>query len=94
MARSVRVEWNGRSLDQILKSDEVRDALTTRAERVLAKAKADAPVRSGAYRDGLHIEQDTTDRAVVRVAGSTDYDWFVEAETGNLAKALDAAGGD
>jgi hypothetical protein len=41
-------------------------------------------------RDGLHIVQDTTDRAVVRVAGSTDHDWIVEHRTGNLARALDA----
>lgn len=74
----------------LLKSAEVRDALTQRAEKVLAKAKADAPVDTGAYRDSLHIEQATTDRAVVRISGGTDHDWIVEAKTGNLARALDA----
>lgn len=93
MARSVRIEWDGRAVGEILTSDAVRATLTERAERVLAKAKADAPVASGAYRDGLHLIQDTTDRAVVRVSGATDHDWFVEAATGNLARSIDAAGG-
>ena len=34
---------------------------------------------------------DHTDRLVVRVAGSTDHDLVVEANTGNLARALDSA---
>lgn len=96
MARRPRVEvrMNPRALRQLLNSDEVRDDLTQRAERVLADARSSAPVASGEYRDGLHIVQDTTDRAVVRVAGNTDHDLLVEAATGNLARALDAAGGD
>lgn len=78
---------------KVLKSAAVRALLTQKAERVLAKAKADAPVDTGDYRDGLHIEQATTDRAVVRVTGGSDHDWIVERKTGNLARAIDAAGG-
>jgi len=89
----IKVTLNHGGMAELLKSAEVRDALTERAEKVLEKAKADAPVDTGAYRDGLHIEQDTTDRAAVRVKGGTDHDWAVEAETGNLSRALDAAGG-
>jgi hypothetical protein len=84
------VKLNHRGMGELLKSADVRSALTKRAERVLAKAKADAPVATGAYRDGLHIDQATTDRAVVRVAGATDHDFIVEANTGNLARSLDA----
>lgn len=88
----IRVTLNHGGMGALLNSGEVRSELTARAQAVLQAAQASAPVDSGAYRDGLHIEQATTDRAVVRVAGSTDYDWVVEKDTGNLARSLDAAG--
>jgi hypothetical protein len=90
---AAKISLNHAGMDELLKSAEVRDALTQRAEKVLSAAKSAAPVDTGAYRDGLHIEQATTDRAVVRVSGGTDHDWAVEAKTGNLARSLDAAGG-
>lgn len=86
-----RVKLIDRGMAEVLKSAGVRADLTSRMERALSEAKANAPVASGDYRDGLHIVQATTDRAVVRIAGSTDHDFIVEAETGNLARALDAA---
>lgn len=86
------VQLNGAGIRALLKSQGVRRYLTTLAEEVLQEAQANAPVVSGDYRDGLHIEQATTDRAVVRVRGDTDYDWFVEADHGTLARAMDAAG--
>ena len=79
---------NRAGVGELLKSAGVRAVLATKAEAVLASAKASAPVDSGAYRDGLHIEHDTTDRAVERVVGGTDHDMIVEANTGNLAKSL------
>lgn len=88
MARSVKMNYKG--VGEVLNSTGVRADLTSRAERVLSAAQGSAPVASGEYRDGLHIIQDTTDRAVVRVSGGTDHDWIVEANTGNLARALDA----
>jgi hypothetical protein len=86
----IKVTLNDRGIGALLKSDGVRAELTKRAEQVLAQARSTAPVKTGAYRDGLHIEQDTTDRAAVRVKGGTDHDWIVEIKTGNLARALDA----
>lgn len=77
---------------EVLNSSGTRSFLTTEAGKVLAAAQSSAPVDTGAYRAGLHIEQATTDRAVVRVAGGTDHDFVVEAKTGNLSRALDAAG--
>lgn len=85
-----RVKMNYKGVGEVLKSAGVRADLTSRAERVLSAAQSSAPVKSGEYRDELHIIQDTTDRAVVRVSGGTDHDWIVEANTGNLARALDA----
>lgn len=96
---TTKITLDHRGIGALLKSDGVRAELTKRAERVLAQAKSTAPYDESNttgphYRDGLHIEQDTTDRAAVRIKGGTDHDWIVEARTGNLARALDAAGSD
>jgi hypothetical protein len=77
----------------LLKSGEVRGFVTERAERVLAAAQADPHDDTGAYEAGLHIEQDTTDRAVVRVVSGDKKGHILEANYGILARSLDAAGG-
>lgn len=86
------VALNGKGVREVLNSSGVRKHLTGLAEQVLAEAVARAPIWEGDYIDGLHIEQHTTDRVVVRVRGNTEHDWFVEAEHGTLARAMDAAG--
>ena len=86
----IKVKLNSRGMGALLKSSDVRAGLTDRAERVLSAAKASAPVASGAYRDSLHIVQVTTDRAVVRVASNAPHAFVVEANTGCLARSLDA----
>lgn len=91
MSRSVRVKMRSAGIASLLKSDEVRDHLTPMVERGLDAARSNAPVVSGAYRDSLHIQQDTTDRVAVRIVSSAPYGMQVEANTGNLARSLDAA---
>lgn len=86
-----KVILNRRGIGSVLLSRTVRDDLTDRAGRVLSRAQASAPVASGAYKASLRIEQDTTDRAVVRVVAGVPYAMVVEADTGNLSRALDAA---
>lgn len=90
---STRVKLNSPGMAALLKSSDVRAFVTDRAEQVLAAAQDAAPVASGEYRDSLHLVQDTTDRAVTRVASDAPHAYVVEANTGNLARALDAAGG-
>lgn len=85
------ITLNQRGLRQILNSRQVRADLTRRGRSVLAQAITDAPVDTGAYRDSLSIEQATTDRAVVRVVADVDHAVLVEATTGTLNRALDAA---
>lgn len=87
---STRVKLNSAGIQKLLESGEVRRDLTERAERVLSAAESLAPVVSGNYRDGLAIIQDTTDRAVVRVAGTAPHSHLVEANHGVLARALDS----
>lgn len=89
---SIHYKQNAAGIKELLNSGETRALLTDKAQNVLAAAKADAPVVTGNYRDGLEIVQDTTDRAVVRVAGTAPHSHLVEANHGVLARSLDAAG--
>lgn len=90
---ATKVKLNRAGMRALLNDDGVRAELTRRMGPVEAAAKASAAVESGAHRDSIHIEQATTDRAVVRVVADSDHSLVVEAKTGNLARALDAAGG-
>ncbi len=89
MART-KVTLKSSGMADLLKSSEVRAALTERAERVLSAAQADPHDDTGDYEAGLHIEHDTTDRAVVRVVSGDFKGHILEAEYGILARALDA----
>jgi hypothetical protein len=87
-----RVVLKSAGVKALLNSGETRAMLTGKAGPVLSAAQSSAPVASGEYRASLHLEQDTTDRAVVRVVSDAPHAMIVEANTGNLARALDAAG--
>lgn len=89
---ATRVKLNSPGIAALLKSDEVRAMLTAKAQPVLAAAQADPHDDTGAYEAGLHIEQDTTDRAVVRVVSGDRKGHILEARYGILARALDSAG--
>lgn len=90
---AARVTLNHAGMRALLHSAGVRADLHARAERVAAAARGVAPVDTGAYRDSIHVTNDTTDRAVARVNASVDYALAVEADTRTLGRALDAAGG-
>lgn len=92
MARA-KVTLNSGGMRALLNDPGVAADLARRISPVLNAAKAVAPVASGAYRDSLHIEAAVTDRVVARVVADVPYAVGVEAQTGNLARALDAAGG-
>lgn len=92
MARA-KVVLNRAGMKALLNDPSVRAELTRRVGPVLAAAQASAPVASGAHKASIHMEQATTDRAVVRVVADSDHSLVVEANTGNLARALDSAGG-
>lgn len=78
----------------LLNDRGVVSELTRRMAPVLAAAKANAPVATGAYQASLHLETVRHgDRTVVRVVASVPYAVGVESRTGNLSRALDQAGG-
>lgn len=89
MASLSKLKINGAEVQAYLDgANGVSALLDSRAEEVLGRAQASAPVDTGAYRASLHIETDHTDRMVKRVVAGTDHAWVVEAKTGNLAKAI------
>ena len=92
MAR-MKYRLNHPGMAELLKDAGVRADLERRAERVLSRARDSARVVSGEYRDGLTTQVRVTDRVVVDVVGTAEHSMIVEAATGNLASALDAAGG-
>ena len=89
---AVRTRLNSRGMQQLLNSGEVEAFLRGRIESALSAARSSAPVATGAYRDSLRVEIAHTDRVVARVVSDVDHAMIVEADTGNLARALDAAG--
>lgn len=88
---AIRYKQSSPGIKALLNSGETRAMLTGKAQNVLAAAQADAPFVTGNYRNGLKIVQETTDRAVVRVAGTAPHSHLVEANHGVLARALDSA---
>lgn len=92
MARST-VKINSREIQSYLDGGHGVDALLrSHAEPVLAAAQADPHDASGAYEASLHIEEDHTDRLVLRVVADVPYAMVQEARYGVLSRALDAAG--
>ena len=79
------------AIAELLKSDGVRSVLTGPADRVAEAARASAWVGKGSYRDSIHRESVTTDRAVELVVADDWKAWFIESRTGNLARALGSA---
>ncbi|MDB5716448.1 MAG: hypothetical protein JWO15_3845 [Sphingomonadales bacterium] len=92
MSSGIRVDMSSRGVKDLLTSSDVRSDLRERAQRVLSAAQSDASnyVVTGNYLAGLEVQDDTTDRAVVRIVGTAPYSHLVEAEHGTLARALDA----
>lgn len=82
----VRIETSYEGIGELLNSDVVRADLTRRAGSVLAA------VQAAESEFAYEITQATTDRAVVRVGSNDPRALFEEAQTGQLARALDSAG--
>lgn len=88
------VKLNHAGIRQVLQSSEVAAELQARAEKVAAAAQASAPRQSGEYANSIEVVMDQhSDRAVAHVVAKAPYSLLVEANTGNLARALDAASG-
>lgn len=88
MARRAKVTLNHHNIGRVLTADKTYNALEGAGEKVLQNVKDAAPVDTGTYRDGLHLERALTDRAVVRVVSDADYGLAVEARDAPMAIGL------
>jgi len=84
----VKIELDHREMRDLLTGAEVLAPLMEIADKAAGKARATAPVDTGAYRDRIEVEVDETDRTVVRVVAHDPKSSLVEARTGNLKRAL------
>jgi hypothetical protein len=88
----VRFVPNPAGFRELLSSPELSAHLQSIAERVAAAARSSAPVDTGTYQSsiGVMVEKHPT-RVVAHVTSSDPDAGIIEAHTGNLARALDAA---
>ena len=77
----------------LLRDPGVARDLERRAEQVADAARSSAPVKTGEYRDSIAVEMGSTDRATAHVVAHDRKSHIIESRTGNLARALDSAGG-
>lgn len=90
----MKIVMHRQGFTELLKSSGVRSHLRDRGERVAQSARASAPVESGHYRGSIRTEvEDHRTRSVAHVHADAPYALVVEANTGNLARSLDAGGG-
>lgn len=92
MAGTVKVVLISAGMRDLLNDPGIAADMRRRAERGAEAARGSAEVETGTYRDSITAWSATTDRAVGRFGSDVDYADIVEANTGNLARALDAAG--
>lgn len=92
MATSVVFRLRGEGIREMLKSPGIAADMHRRAEQVASAARSAAPVETGAFQASIVVtdEQQPT-RAVAHVGATVDYAAIVEANTGVLARSLDAA---
>lgn len=84
-----RVRLDSGAVADMLNSSEVQAALREHAEHVAGRARANAPVESGEYRDGIEVDvQAGRKRAHARVTATAPHSLAVESRTGNLMRAL------
>ncbi len=87
-----RVEFHAGNLAEALKSPELAAMLKERAEAVASAARSSARVDTGEYRDSITVEVvEHPSRVVAQVHAKAAHSWVVEANTGNLARALGSA---
>ncbi|TFC30110.1 HK97 gp10 family phage protein [Cryobacterium sp. MDB1-18-2] len=87
------MKFNESYFDELGNSAPVVALVVQAATDVADAAIASAPVDTGAYRDGIHVEvRRAAHRVVAVIVASAADSMIVEATTGNLARALRSAG--
>jgi transcriptional/translational regulatory protein YebC/TACO1 len=90
-AGQTTVHFNQKYFDQIMKTAAVDSMVKEKAEEALKIAKATAPVDTEDYKNGLKIEKAIHKYRDTYLGVGTDAkSLLVEAQTGNLARAIRA----
>lgn len=88
----MRLDINDSFFDDVLNSAAVRAMTRGAAEKAAALARANAPVDTGAYRDGIQVVPvQRAHRTTYMVVGTDEKTMLVESHTGNLVRALKGA---
>ena len=81
-------KFNDSFFDELGHSAAVQALVKSKAEQIASAARASAPVDTGAYRAGIHVEVTrSAHRVIAKVVASADDSMLVESHTGNLARA-------
>jgi hypothetical protein len=88
------MDWNERYFSELGHSPEVTALVKAKAEEGAAIARATAPVKTGAYRDSIHVEVVSwPSRNAALIVASDPKSLLIESETGNLVRALNRVAG-
>lgn len=83
------MKFNESYLPKLGKSPRVTALLTGIGDEIAESARATAPVKTGAYRDSIHVEvKGAANRNVVLVVAADPKAMLIESKTGNLVRAL------
>lgn len=82
MTKKVKLQLHDDAIQALLKSPGIVADLNRRAEQIATQAGPEFEITNKTHKE----------RAVVNVGDKTDGSMFREAETGNLARAVNAAG--
>ena len=94
MARKGSTEFtpNPRFFETILRQPKIERLVDDAAERSMADMKANAPVDTGSYRDGFHIEhRESRYRRVTQVVNDDPKTMLIESKRGVMARGVKAA---
>jgi hypothetical protein len=82
------VQFNEAYFLELGRSPAVVNLVVGIAQEIAADARASAPVDSGDYRNGIHVEVKLQKRVVAVVKASDKKSLLIESKTGNLVRAL------
>lgn len=86
-----RMKFDNDYFNRLGHSPKVTALLVAKAEQVAEAARATAPVDTGAYQAGISVRVKRAGRRNVALVVSEDpKTMFIESETGNLIRALNA----
>ncbi len=82
------MDFNESYFEHLSRSEPVQNLLTSVAEGIAETARELAPVKTGAYKKGIHVEGKFQRRAVALVVSSDKKTMLIEAKEQVLLRAL------